>query len=847
MDIKRIIIGGAAAIFGIGVAVFLWIWFAPCALGGCAPLDRLAEYQAEGSSLLDINGEQFARLATVNRRIISIDSVPDYLPEAFVAIEDRRFYDHHGVDFTRTLGALMANVRSGGVEEGGSTISQQLARNLFPEWLPYTERSIRRKIMEARVARQIERSFSKDKILELYMNHIYLGDGAYGVDAAAQTYFGKPAAELDLAEAAMIAGLAQAPSRGNPRENMERATNRRNLVLDQMADLGYITEAEAAEAEATEIVLDESESEAEGPESSYFVERVRQELEERVGNRFYTAGLQIYTTLDPVAQQSAEEELSRQLRAIESGRFGTFRHSTYESTVEEEGAKYLQGAVVVMDAQTGEVRAEVGGRDFNDSKFDRVTQAERQPGSAFKPFVYLAGLERFRTPAHIVEDSPVRMTLSGGQVWEPRNYGGSYDGDITMREAITRSKNAATVRLAEEVGIRSAIGVAHDLGITSDIPDYPSTALGAAVVRPIELVSAYAAFGNGGNRVQPTYIRKVVDKNGIVLWENQPRVESVLDPAVAYVLTTMLRDVVDRGTGSAVRAVGFRGAAAGKTGTTNDASDVWFVGYTPKLAAAVWIGFDEPQTIVRGASGGTLAAPVWGRMMRTIYDGGGTQDDWPRPSGVTTADVDRATGAAVSENCRPQGPVITEYFIRTSPPSSYCPSYDYDSRYSLDDSLWVDEEWSEYDIDLPDRADRSDSTGIDWPELDALRRRVRRGIERAGQQATDADSSRAIPDANTGGVLGDPENPRQPAGAGVGIERTRPTTSQPGAGTPSAAGNRGVTPPGRGNASPPAGNGAGVGAAPPPPSGNDGRAAPDAPSPPPEDDGPDLLGTPTTQ
>jgi 1A family penicillin-binding protein len=725
LNTKRVIGVAGVAIAGVAILVFSWIWFAPCALGGCAPLDDLAAYQAEGSELLDMEGQPFATLATVNRKIISLDSLPQHVPQAFLAIEDRRFYDHSGLDFRRTAGALIANVRSGEVSEGGSTITQQLARNLFPEWLPYQERSIRRKVMEARVARQIERNFRKDKILELYLNHIYLGSGAYGIEAAAHTYFGKPAAELTLMEAATLGGLPQAPSQINPRESLERSTRRRDLVLDQMVEAGYIRAEEAAAAKGEPITLVDGGISPEGPEGSYFVERVRLELEETVGSRFYTAGLKIHTTLDSRAQVAAEEELRQQLAAIESGGFGVYRHPAYTADGEESATTdYLQGAVVVMDAQTGAVRALIGGRDFSQSKFDRATQALRQAGSAFKPFVYTAALQRYGSPAQLVEDSPIRLTMSDGQVWEPQNYTGEYDGPMTLREALTRSKNTATVRVAQDVGIGSVIATARSLGITSDIPDYPSTALGAADVRPIELISAYAAFANGGERVEPYLVERVEDRNGRVLWEAQPGRERILDPAVAYVMTTVLQDVVSRGTGSAVRGVGFRGPAAGKTGTTNDATDAWFVGYTPELVAGVWIGLDDPKTIVRGASGGTLAAPVWGRMMQTIYEDRPMPEAWARPSGVVTAEVDRVTGDVVSEWCPPQGPTYTEYFINSAPPQRACSGRDARLRYTLDDSLWVDEEWGDLGIGAAERERGDLAGGIDWPELESLRRRI---------------------------------------------------------------------------------------------------------------------------
>ena len=779
MDIRRTLGIVAVALGALGILGFSWVWFAPCALGGCVPIEDLAAYQAEGSELLDMNGEPFARLATVNRRIVSLDSLPEDLPHAIIAIEDQRFYDHSGIDFRRTVGALLANLRLRRVAEGGSTISQQLARNLFPDWLPYQDRNMRRKILEARVARQLERSLSKDKILELYLNHIYLGSGAYGVEAAAATYFGKPASEVTLAEAATLAGIPQAPSRINPRADIESATSRRNLVLDEMVDTGYLTTAQAEEAKKEPIEVVDAEPGHDGPESSYFVERVRRELEETVGSRFYTAGLKVHTTLDPVAQGAAEEELERQLRAIESGGFGTFRHPTFAAAIEAGRTDYLQGALVMLDARSGEVRALVGGRDFERSSFDRATQALRQPGSAFKPFVYVAALERYGTPTHIVEDSPLRITLASGQVWEPRNYADSYSGPITIREALMRSRNTATVRLAQEVGIGSTVRVARATGIRSDIPELPATALGAAEVRPIELVGAYAAFANGGDRVEPHLIRRVTDRSGRTLWEARPQRERAIDPAVAFVLTTMLQDVVDQGTGRAVRSVGFNSPAAGKTGTTNDGSDVWFVGYTPDLVAGVWIGLDDPTTIVSGASGGTLAAPVWGRTMQKVYATREAPAGWSQPGGVVTAEVDRSTGSPVSEFCPAQGPTYTEYFIRSVPTNYDCMERYDRSLYVLDDSLWIDEEWDiytdfdydEYDPYDPDRPVDLRSGEIDWPELDALRRRIEQ--ERRDRELR----SEPLP----GDSLGIPALPREPGDPADPDPdpATPPTTGEP--------------------------------------------------------------------
>jgi penicillin-binding protein 1A len=723
------------ALILLAVGGFSWLWFAPCGLGGCAPVGELERFQAEGSELLDVRDRPFGTLATVNRRVVPIDSLPEFLPQAFLAVEDRRFYSHGGVDWKRFMGALVSNVRAGGVAEGGSTITMQLARNLFPEHLPYRERSFRRKAMEVRVARQIERAFDKKKILELYLNHIYLGEGAYGVEAASRVYFGKSAAELSLAEAAVLGGLPVSPSRINPREDREASRERRDLVLREMAKAGFVTQAQADEAIGLPIRLARGPADRGAPKGSYFVERVRRELEEQLGDRFYTEGMKVYTTFDPAAQAAAEEEVARQADAIEAGQFGAYRHPTYpeaKGETEDGATPYLQAMAVVMEAKTGEIRALVGGRDFADSKYDRAFQARRQPGSAFKPFVYLAALERGTPPTEIFEDAPVRMVLAGGQTWEPRNYTGRFDGPMTMREALTRSKNAVTVRVSETVGMPTVARTARELGLTGDISTAPSAALGAGEVRPVELVGAYAAFANGGTGVTPHVIRRVESRDGEVLWEASDEGRQVLEPEVAFVLTSMLRDVVDRGTGTPVRAAGFRGPAAGKTGTTNAATDIWFVGYTPDLVGAVWFGLDRPQTIVRGASGGTIAAPVWGRIMSRIYRTRRAPLEWAPPRGVVSEVVDRRTGAPVDAGCPGSGESYTEYFVGVRPPRPFCdPGYPYDGVMAMGDSAWVysdsawadDEAWgSEYEPDTVGMSDLQ-RRGIDWPELEAQRRR----------------------------------------------------------------------------------------------------------------------------
>jgi penicillin-binding protein 1A len=502
-------------------------------------------------------------------------------------------------------------------------------------------------------------------------------------------------------------------------------------VLREMATAGYVSQADADAAIRAPLKLSRRAGTNRAVTGAWFIERVRRELDEALGGSDNTAGLRVFTTFDPAAQRAAEAEVGRQAAAIESGAFGAFRHPTYaktKGTVTEEGdTPYLQAAAIVMEARTGEIRALVGGRDYTDSKFDRVFQASRQPGSAFKPFVYLTALERGVPASQIYQDQPVKITLTGGRTWSPRNYTGEFSGPVTMREALTRSKNTVTVQLAQEVGMGSVIHTAQELGISTPIPNVPATALGAAEVKPIELVRAYAAFDNGGSLVQPHVIRRVEDQNGNVVWEPEVEPQRVIEPEEAFVLTSLLRDVVDRGTGTPARAAGFRGPAAGKTGTTNGATDVWFVGYTPDLVASVWFGFDRPVTIVPNASGGTLAAPVWARIMSAAYRGRRMPAAWSPPGGVVTAQIDRKTGLAVDASCPGSGGLYTEYFIHRLPPAQVCyPTAAYPPMV-MGDTAWHDDEggaWSYVDtVGTTDLQRR----GIDWPELEEKRRREAAG------------------------------------------------------------------------------------------------------------------------
>jgi len=669
---NRVLAGLAALCLLLGL---LW---QRCGLRGCPNVARLTSYQPGGATvLLDATGKEFATLAPVTHDVVPLSALPDYVPAAFLAVEDQRFFKHDGVDYRRVLGALRADVRAGRFAEGFSTITMQLARNVWPDRLPGQRRTLRRKVLEVRVAYDIERRYSKNEILELYLNHIYFGDGAYGIEAASRNYFGKSAKSLALSEAAVLAALPKSPILYNPRRYRQRARERRDLVLRLMAEQGRIDPAVAESAAERRLTVrrEPPRGREDAGMAPYFVDAVRRELEDRFGEDVYTAPMRVYTTLSPRMQRVAERQLEQQLKAIERGEYGGYEGKRYDPyVIPEDELEYVQGAVVVMNALTGDVKALVGGRDFTQSRFDRATQSRRQVGSAFKPFVYAAALAEGYAPSQLVSDSVLRLELPGDEVWEPRNFDGEFEGAVTLREALVRSKNVPTIRLAADVGLPDVTQLARRAGIRSELPSVPSVAIGTAGLTPLELTSAYTSFARLGTGVAPRLITRVEDANGRVIWRLRVEEREVMDSAVAYLVTNMLEEAVVRGTATAVRMAGYRGTAAGKTGTTNDGADVWFVGYTPSYVASVWIGFDRPTTITDDATGNRLAAPVWARLMREL-GGEASAGSWRRPSNLLELRVDPATGLVLREGCRPlRGSARTELFIEGHEPASTCPA-----------------------------------------------------------------------------------------------------------------------------------------------------------------------------
>lgn len=665
------------------VLFVLWIGWERCGIQGCPSVSMLASYQPGGASVLvDRNGDVFADLGPVDHSVVEIESLPDYVPAAFVAVEDKRFYKHDGVDWRRVVGAAIANVKAGRTTQGSSTITMQLSRNVFSDRIKASERTFRRKLLEVRVARDIERRFSKDEILELYLNHIYFGGGAWGIEAAARHYFGRSATDLTLEQAALLAALPKAPASYDPRRHEDRARSRRDLVLGLMAEQGMIAEDVATEARTSSIRLASARNRRDDtPKAIHFVQVVRELLEDELGEDLYSRPLRIYTTLDMRAQVAAQEELETQLRRVENGTYGRFtgpRKADWKPG--DEQTDYLQGAAIVIDNATGDVLAMVGGRDAKQSSFNRATQAHRQAGSAFKPFVYAAALTRGYSPAQWLDDSPYRLVGDDGKPWEPRNYDGEFYGPITLRDALVMSRNVPTIRLASQVGEKNVARLAHAAGVEADLRESPMIALGIAEVSPLELTAAYTAFSGGGRAVEPRFVSAVEDATGDTIWRQDVRSRDVLDPGVAYMMTDLMRDAVDRGTGRSVRSAGYRGLASGKTGTTNDGADAWFIGYTPRVTAGIWVGFDRPREIAPRASGGSVASYAWGRMMRRIQSWAGG-NPWEQPSRVVRVSLDPETGLALEEGCEPRrGDSREEVFLRGSTPETTCPDRVGDGR-----------------------------------------------------------------------------------------------------------------------------------------------------------------------
>src|SRR5438477_10551565 len=624
---KRVLAATALALlYGSGVAYGSWTRV--CAAERCPSIMRISPErnpQIQSSKVYAADGRLISEYGIEHRTVLPLEKIPVYVRQAFIAVEDKRFYDHHGIDYLRIFGALKANVTSLHYTQGFSTITMQLARNVFPEHLG-REKKIARKLREARVAVELERAFPKDTILELYLNQISLGPNVSGVEAAAQVFFGKSARDLNVAEAATLAALPKAPGNYNPRTHPDRAVLRRNAILNLMRDQGYLAPEDVEFWKAYPLVLTTRRTNY-GDVAPYFVEWLRSSfLEPRFGRDLYEKGLRIYTTLDLDMQEAAEQALESQLDEIESGVYsnGKFEGTSYRQYLEQGRAtgdeqtpyaQYLQGALLALDAKTGNILAMVGGRDFVDSKWNRVTQSARPPGSTFKPFVYSAAVRAGHPVTEMLDDTPLNPPVIqlDSSLWQPKDYDDTTLGPVPMRQSLYLSRNLSTIKLGMALGEQTVIGEARRYGITSPLPPYPSIHIGARGVRPIEMIAAYTAFATLGTRAEPVGVLRVEDRQGNILWQPAMRREPVMDPEHTWLMVDMMKDVIRRGTAfTAVWKAGFTLPAAGKTGTTDDYTDAWFIGYTPELVTGIWVGYDIQQRILEhNAGGGKIVAPAW--------------------------------------------------------------------------------------------------------------------------------------------------------------------------------------------------------------------------------------------
>ncbi|HSL21952.1 MAG TPA: PBP1A family penicillin-binding protein [Vicinamibacterales bacterium] len=594
---------------------------------------------------LDRHGRAWFRMDE-QRRDVPLAKISPHLQHAVVAVEDHRFFRHPGIDPLALGRAVVRNVADAGVVEGGSTLTQQLARTLFLT----NQRTWGRKIREAGIALLLESQLTKGEILELYLNRIYISAGHYGVETMSRNLFGKPAEQVTLPEAALIAGLIRAPGALSPWSNPERAIRRSHVVLTRMREQGFITAAQEAQAKRTRVRMRPYPA-AQQARAGYAKEYLRQQFRNRFGGD-HPPDWTIETTFDPALQDLAERAVQQGLRRV--SRRGD-----------------LQAALVAIDPRTGDILAMVGGRDFSKSQFNRAVRSHRQPGSAFKPFVYAAALERGYSPASVLQGL-ASIPPQGPDEWLPRNADGDEAADeLTLRQALIESDNRAATAMQRKIGARPVLRLASSLGM-KDLPDVPSLALGSGEVTPLELTAAFAVFANHGSRVRPRALRRVADAQGSTVLRQDVEEERVLNAPVAFQMQSMLRDVIDRGTGSAARRLGVLFPAGGKTGTTDDFHDAWFVGFSSEIVVGVWVGLDQPATIARGAYGARLALPIWADFMRRAARAYRPQE-FERPAGLQEETLCSISYLRPVEDC----PTYTEYFKEGDDvPGKLCPLHE---------------------------------------------------------------------------------------------------------------------------------------------------------------------------
>jgi penicillin-binding protein 1A len=638
-----------AAAFGCAVIFFMIsrAFSVSCDTGAdCVTLRELRDGVPlpEALRVYDRHGVLLAEVAGPLRDALRPEEIPELLAQAFVAVEDRRFRDHRGVDALGVVRAALRNIRAGGIAEGASTIPMQLVRTLWAESLrdvgPW-----RRKVIEARTAPRLIRDLGHDRVLSLYLNSIYMGNGVYGVERASHHYFGAGVETLDLGQIATLVGITRGPEYYEPRRHPDRAQARRDVVLGVLAEAGLVSAEEAENASSVGLGIAPLDAEQlSRRRRSHLTAAVTRRLRSVAPDLAGRAGLHLHTTIDAGAQGEGEAALQIQIESIEAGRYGKF--DTPDSLAR------LERAAVALDPSTGAVLAWVGGRDFTRSEFDRVDQARRQVGSLVKPFLVAAALEQGYGMLDLVSSDTTPILTESGP-WLPADH--VQETSLPLREALIRSSNRAAAHLTVNLGLETAAQFGERVGLTGPIPALPSSAVGAFEVSLLEMTSAYAVFGNGGFRVEPHLLDQIEAPDGTVLWSRADTLgpTRVLDDGVAFAVLDAMRAVIDRGTGYMVRSEGYRGPAAGKTGTTNEGRDAWFIGLTPEVVAGVWIGFDQPRPIVAGAGGGALAAPAWASWMRSLEAAPlPTGRPWIPPTGIERVKYDPETGDVLGLECR---------------------------------------------------------------------------------------------------------------------------------------------------------------------------------------------------
>lgn len=656
-----------ACLFG-GAGAGAYRWFQQ----HLPPLTKLEHIEPPIKTLFfAANGDTLAEFYEYNRVLVPIERVPKPLVNAILTIEDRKFYDHWGVDLRGIVRAMATNLRAGHVVQGASTITQQLARNLFShEESGWMSQTYTRKIREALLALEIEKRYTKDEILEMYLNHIYLGNRAYGVEAAAEVYFGKHVDELSLAECALIAGIIKNPRDYPPTKSLDLATRRRSVVLDVMAKEGFISEAEADSAETEPITL--ATHTGRRFHSGYFVEYVRKIVGDMFPeDEYMLQGLRVYTTLDPAMQDAAEAAVEAHMTRLEKER----RYPMTREKYLEEGVtgtpEYLQGALVAIEPESGRILAMVGGRSYEESNWNRAVQAPRQPGSAFKLFTFTTAIASGYRTSDMILDSPVVLPQADGTLWRPGNYHRRFNGLVSLREAFARSINLPAVKLVLALGPDKVAATAHNLGIRSPIQEVPAIALGSSEVNLLEITTAYSVFRNGGILALPSAIVKIEDRNGTLLYQNERQAREAIPAALSAVVTSLMESVIDepRGTGHALRSRGWKAPAAGKTGTYDDYTNAWFMGFTPEVVAGVWVGFEEKVNMGSGMSADVAALPIWIDFVTAVSDST-KRGIFPRPTaGLTYRTICSDTGFLASAGCpRPR----EEIYLEGTAPETAC-------------------------------------------------------------------------------------------------------------------------------------------------------------------------------